>query len=102
MDRCRLDLVCPPLLATHPSRMNITKSLVLITGASSGIGAATAATMARKGARTILLARTRAGLKATATEVRKLGREAWVYPVDLTDSAAVAQTANAILPEVGA
>src|SRR5438552_17278435 len=81
--------------------MNFSKGLALITGASSGIGAATAVAMARQGARVILLARTHSGLEATATEVRKFGGEAWIYPVDLTDATAVERTAKAILTEVG-
>jgi short-subunit dehydrogenase len=72
--------------------MHIDGSLVLITGASSGIGAATAKAVARAGGRPILLARTRPALEAVAADIRAAGGEAWVYPVDLSDPAAVEQT----------
>jgi short-subunit dehydrogenase len=81
--------------------MEIKDRLVLITGASSGIGAATARAMAREGGRVLLLARTRSALEAVAAEIKKAGGDAWVYPVDLSDAKAVEQTAQAILREVG-
>ena len=49
--------------------MQIENRVVLITGASSGIGAATAKAMARKGARVLLLARTEAALQQVATAI---------------------------------
>ncbi len=81
--------------------MNIRGRLVLITGGSSGIGAATARATAREGGRVILLARNRAGLEQVATEIKQKGGEAWVYPVDLSDAGAVERTGQAILREVG-
>jgi len=81
--------------------MDITGRLVLITGASSGIGAATAKAMAREGGRILLLARRRDALETVAAEIKATGREAWVYPVDLSDGKAVGETARAILGEVG-
>src|SRR5437870_3797790 len=81
--------------------MKIKDRLVLITGASSGIGAATAGAMAREGGRVILLARNRDGLEQVAAEIKSKGSQAWVYPVDLSDSAAVDRTGQAILQEVG-
>ena len=81
--------------------MEIKGRLVLITGASSGIGAATAKAMAREGGRILHLARRRSSLEEVAAEIKKNGGEAWVYPVDLSDAKAVEQTAGAILSEVG-
>jgi NADP-dependent 3-hydroxy acid dehydrogenase YdfG len=81
--------------------MEIKGRLVLITGASSGIGAATAKAMAREGGRILLLARTRSTLEAVAEEIKAGGGEAWVYPVDISDAAAVEQTALAIRSDVG-
>lgn len=81
--------------------MKIEGQLVLITGASSGIGAATAKAMAREGGRILLLARRQADLEKVAAEIKAPGGEAWVYPVDLSDAAAVEQTAKAIQEEVG-
>ncbi len=81
--------------------MNIQNSLALITGASSGIGAATAKALARDGARVIVLARTQAALERVAAEVRSSGGTACAYPVDLTDPDSVEQAAARLKTEVG-
>ncbi|HEY1014271.1 MAG TPA: SDR family oxidoreductase [Herpetosiphonaceae bacterium] len=56
---------------------------VVLTGASSGIGAATARHLARAGARIVLAARDRAALERVAREVEALGGEALVAPTDV-------------------
>jgi short-subunit dehydrogenase len=61
------------------------KPSVVVTGASSGIGEATAFRFARAGARLALLARREDRLQAAAERVRALGGEAHVVPVDLAD-----------------
>ncbi len=63
--------------------------VALVTGASSGLGRATALGLAGAGADLILLARSEADLHKVAAEVQGLGRHAQVYPVDLGDSAAL-------------
>jgi short-subunit dehydrogenase len=65
--------------------MQIRNALVLITGSSGGIGAATAREMAAAGAKVVLLARTQSKLDVVADEVREAGGEAHVYPCDLSD-----------------
>jgi len=81
--------------------MKIRGTLALITGASGGIGAATAREMAAAGAKVILLARTQSKLEAVADEIRSAGGQAYVYPCDLGDSNAVAASAERIKADVG-
>lgn len=62
---------------------------VVITGASSGIGAATAEAFAATGARLVLAARGEKGLEAVAERCRQAGGEAHVHPTDVIDAEAV-------------
>jgi short-subunit dehydrogenase len=70
--------------------------VVVITGASGGVGGATARRFAKEGARVALLARGRAGLEAAAKEVQELGGEALVLPVDVADAARVESAAASV------
>jgi NAD(P)-dependent dehydrogenase (short-subunit alcohol dehydrogenase family) len=63
--------------------------VVVITGASSGIGRATALACARRGDRVVLAARAREGLAAAERECRAVGAQTLVVPADVTDAAAV-------------
>lgn len=74
---------------------------VVITGASSGIGAATALMMARRGARVILLARSRERLAAAADAIHAQGGAAHVFPTDLSDVGIALQTADQIIEALG-
>jgi short-subunit dehydrogenase len=67
---------------------------IVITGASSGIGAATAEAFGKKGARLVLAARSGEGLERVAARVRAAGGEATVVPTDVTDAEAVAALAQ--------
>jgi NAD(P)-dependent dehydrogenase (short-subunit alcohol dehydrogenase family) len=64
----------------------------LVTGASSGLGRATAVALARAGADAVLIARAREDLELVAQEVRRAGGRALVLPADLA-SAGVAERA---------
>src|SRR5262249_58177231 len=81
--------------------MIINGVLVLVSGASSGIGAATAKAMAKAGGRVVLLARRKEALDQVAAEITSTGGQAWTYSVDLTDADAVAAVAKQITEELG-
>jgi NAD(P)-dependent dehydrogenase (short-subunit alcohol dehydrogenase family) len=72
--------------------------VALVTGASSGIGAATARLLASKGARVGLVARSADGLEAVAGE---LGDAALAAPADVSDSAAVESAIAAVEQGLG-
>ena len=69
---------------------SLKQKTVLVTGASTGIGAALARALGREGATVLLLARTEEKLRAVAKDVEDAGGQAHVYPVDLYDKAATA------------
>lgn len=69
------------------------REVVVITGASAGVGRATAQAFARRGARIALLARGREGLRGAASDVEELGGEALICPVDVADSSGVEEAA---------
>ena len=69
---------------------------VVITGASAGIGRATAREFAKRGAHIGLIARGRAGLEAAAREVEQLGGKALVLPADVADPGQVRAAAQAV------
>jgi short-subunit dehydrogenase len=75
--------------------------LVLVTGASSGIGAALARRYGRTGAHVLLLARNAERLGAVADAVRREGGIATTCPIDLADAAAIEETSAKIAREVG-
>ncbi len=74
---------------------------IAITGASGGIGRATAREFARRGDTIALLARGESGLEAAAEEVRGLGGAALVVPVDVADPDAVEAAVEHIESELG-
>jgi short-subunit dehydrogenase len=70
---------------------------VLVTGASSGIGAEICRELARRGAGLILVARSADRLEAMADELRGIGASVEVEPCDLGDDAAIASLAERVL-----
>lgn len=70
--------------------------LALVTGASRGIGAATALSLAQAGAHVVLTARTEGGLAEVDDRIHAAGGTATLAPFDLTDGEAVDRLADAI------
>ena len=81
--------------------MNRTPEVVVITGASAGVGRAAAREFARHGAQIGLLARGNDGLKAARREVEELGSEALVISTDVADADQVESAAARIEAEFG-
>ncbi|HWE28030.1 MAG TPA: SDR family NAD(P)-dependent oxidoreductase [Polyangia bacterium] len=77
-------------------------NVVVITGASSGIGRAAARLFAGKGARLVLAARRADELERVAAACRAAGARAIAVPTDVTDAAAVEALAARALAEFGA
>jgi len=75
--------------------------VVVITGASGGIGRATARRFAKDGASIALLARGQAGLEGAAREVEELGGRALILPTDVADAGQVEAAATAAEQELG-
>ena len=70
--------------------------LALVTGASRGIGAATAEALAAAGAHVILVARTASALEAVDDRIHGAGGTATIAPLDLTETDSIAKLAAAI------
>ncbi|MBV8612683.1 MAG: SDR family NAD(P)-dependent oxidoreductase [Acetobacteraceae bacterium] len=72
-------------------------TVALVTGASRGIGAATAVELARLGAHCVITARTQGGLEETDDAIRAIGGAATLLPLDLLEGEQV----DALGPSVG-
>ncbi|PSJ39814.1 SDR family NAD(P)-dependent oxidoreductase [Allosphingosinicella deserti] len=70
--------------------------LALVTGASRGIGAATAEALAAAGAHVILTARTAEALEQVEERIHAAGGSATIAPMDLTESDSIARLATAV------
>src|SRR6201992_2548781 len=68
----------------------------LVTGATHGIGYATARALARQGAHIIAVARTQGGLEELDDEIRKCGGSATLVPLSMTDSDGIARLGAAL------
>jgi NAD(P)-dependent dehydrogenase (short-subunit alcohol dehydrogenase family) len=75
--------------------------VVLVTGSSYGIGAATAKRLARAGATVVLVARTAAQLEVVADEIRTTGGRASAYPANLAEPAEVDHLVTDVLRDHG-
>jgi NAD(P)-dependent dehydrogenase (short-subunit alcohol dehydrogenase family) len=70
--------------------------LALVTGASRGIGAATAESLAHAGAHVILVARTASALEEVEERIHQTGGSATIAPLDLTDGESIGKLAVAV------
>jgi NAD(P)-dependent dehydrogenase (short-subunit alcohol dehydrogenase family) len=77
------------------------REVVVVTGASAGVGRATVRRFARDGARIGLVARGRQALANAAAEVRAAGGQALVLPTDVADAEAVEAAAAAVEQHFG-
>lgn len=73
--------------------------VVVITGASSGIGRATALMMGKAGARVVLVARGQEGLIEAKAEIEEAGGTAFTYRCDLTDMGACEKLVERVLAD---
>ena len=76
--------------------MRLTNRIALVTGASRGIGRATALALAAEGAHVIAVARTVGGLEELDDAIKKAGGGATLVPLDLRDGAAFPRLAGAV------
>ena len=90
-DRARRDDPAGPLVGKH----------VIITGASSGIGRASAVAVAERGATVFALARNAEALDDLVAEIREIGGRAYAFTCDVTDSSSVEHTVKDILGRFG-
>jgi short-subunit dehydrogenase len=81
--------------------MNIKGKIVLVTGASGGIGESISKAMAKAGGRVLLLARREVELNRVATDINQAGGDAKYFVVDLTNSSSVSEVTKRIKEEVG-
>src|SRR5690242_994542 len=95
-------LVNPPRIS-DPERLRaaVSGKTVLVTGASYGLGHATAIKLAAAGATVLAVARSADELNKLAESITARGEHAVALPADLTDGAAVASLAERILEAHG-
>jgi short-subunit dehydrogenase len=75
--------------------------IILVTGASSGIGKATSLDLGEAGGTVLLVARTREKLEEVKHEIESLGGEAYVHPCDLSDVDDIDRMAAEVLDQHG-
>ena len=82
-------------MSTHQGR------IVLVTGASRGIGYATAKQLAKEGAHVIAIARTQGGLEDLDDEIKAAGGDCTLVPMDLKDGDSIDRLGKALFERFG-
>jgi short-subunit dehydrogenase len=82
--------------------MKIAGSLCIVSGASSGIGRATAIELARRGAKVVLVARREQELEQVAAQIRAAGGQSWAFAADLSSPLEATRLGEQVLAELGA
>ncbi len=80
---------------------NIKEKVTIITGASSGIGKATAFCFAREKAKLMLVSRNEQALKEIANSARQIGAEVEIFPADITDEQQVKECIDKTIETFG-
>jgi len=81
--------------------MSLSDQVIVVTGASSGLGRAAAVELARRGARLVLAARRAEALESCAELCREIGAEALAVPADVTNEGDVARIVETALEAWG-
>jgi len=81
--------------------MDLSGKVAVVTGASRGIGKATAVALAKAGADVVLAARTRSKLEEAAHQIRSIGTRALPMPTDITQKASVESLMAAAHDQMG-
>ena len=99
-----IDLLANPARVSNLDKLRsaISGKTVLVTGASFGVGEATARKVAAAGATVLVVARSADRLQELSASINAGGGEAVAYPTDLTDEAAVSELTKKIGEEHGA
>jgi NAD(P)-dependent dehydrogenase (short-subunit alcohol dehydrogenase family) len=92
----------PDLFIDHSLSGKVGDRVVVVTGASSGIGKSTALKLAGAGAKMILVARGEEKLLETKREIESAGGRAWIYTCDVADMASCDALVARVLKEHGA
>ncbi len=83
------------------TRKDNSPEIIVITGASAGIGRATVRAFAKPGIKMALIARDEDGLTAARLEVERAGGQAIIFPIDVSDSEAMEASTQLIEEQLG-